>query len=626
MHQRALLFIALQFCACAASTPDLATEEMDPDEREPGGARIETVSYDPSETNGSGPAAEESDLTDAALIASGYESPAHLRSARARFETIASPIVEALKAIPGRRERAKMLLEALHQKGGFLGEYDARATTLAEILDRRRYNCVSASVIYNLLAERLELESFAQLLPTHARTVLQLDEKKRGTIIETTSPDGFDPDPRMQATILQQVGGALSDGRALVPDGGSIVSTRVLIGTIYVNRASIVQEAGDLELAERLFGRGETYAGTPDMLRVLRDQRAALLSQLGANDVLSEDPKRIDRAYRTIKAAVALEPDEPQIRAAVLQNLRAAAERKIHEIAQKKDEKAVLAIAGEAAGLGLEPSERSGLRAFSLSEVARMRIDASDFDGAVDAIELALKEQLSPRDLTLRKTLEQNRVSALRLAAFTAAKKGDYARSMAMIERIRGLPGLTTEQRGDTAADQLRVIHLVGNKRIDDSDFLGALEVYREGVRRFPGDPTCRHNLVAVLERLALPLASRAECAKADEYLEEIRVNDPGSKFASGAKTKCLMERARQRLDAKDYAEAVSLMRAARATSPAEPSVTTNLAVALLRWTQSLSQSGSCARAVTLVRELKSLAVSTVEDAEIRRALGACRD
>lgn len=619
MHQRVVgpLALMLLLCACAASTPE-PVAPVEGDDQEPGAARLDKTKPPPI--------AAESDLTDAALIASGFESPALLRAARARFETIASPLVEQLKAISGDRERAKKLLEALHQKGGLLGEYDARATTLSEILDRRRYNCVSASVVYNLLAERLDIDSHAQLLPTHARTVLQLPGSKKGIIVETTSPDGFDPDPRMQATILQQVGGALSDGRALVPDSGSIVTTRVLIGTIYVNRASIVQEGGDLESAERLFARGETYAGTPDMLRVLRDQRAALLSQLGANDVLSEDPTRIDRAYRTIKAAVALEPDEPQIRAAVLQNLRAAAERKIHEVAQKQDEKAVLAIATEAAGLGLEPAERSGLKAFSLSEVARMRIDASNFDGAVESIELALKEQLSPRDSKLRKALEQNRVSALRLAAFTSAKKGDYERSMALIDRIRALPGLTTEQRGDTTADQLRVIHLVGNKRIDDSDFPGALVVYREGVRRFPTDSTCRHNLVAVLERLALPLISKGECTKSEEYLEEIRVADPQSKFAIGAKTKCLMERAKERLDAKDYAEAVSLMRAARDSSPKEPTVLTSLAVALLRWTQSLSQSGSCARAVTLVREIKSLSVTTVEDSEIRRALGSCRD
>jgi tetratricopeptide (TPR) repeat protein len=568
----------------------------------------------------------EFDVTDAALIASGFESRSELRTARSRFEIIVGPIVEQLKNVSDARERGRLLLATLHQKGGLFGEYDARATTLGDVLDRRRYNCVSSAVVFNLLAARLDVEASAQLLPTHARTLLDVRGKKP-IIVETTSPDGFDPDPKLQAMILAQVGGTLTDGgRALVPDRGSVVSTLVLIGTIYVNRASIVQESGDLEGAERLFARGEAFAGTPNMRRVLRDQRAALLSQLGADDVISEDATRLPRAYRSLKSAVALDPEEPTIRAAVFQNLRAAAERLIHETAQKGDEDALLKLASEAASTGMEPVERSGLRAFALSEIARLRIEKQNFDGAVEAIELALKEQLSSHDASLKKALEQNRISALRLAALTAAKKGDYARSVQLIERIRAVPGLTREQRSETDHDRLRVIHLVGSKRIDDSDFKGAVEVYREGVRLYPSDSTSRHNLIAVLERLALPLVSRGMCSEADEYLEEIKVVDPSSTFPSTGRVRCLMERAKERLEASDFAEAVSLMRAARETNPSEPAVLSNLAVALLKWTTSLSRSGSCARAATLAKEIKTLATASVTPTDVKRALGPCHD
>jgi tetratricopeptide (TPR) repeat protein len=566
----------------------------------------------------------EFDLVDAALIASGFESSPALKSARSRFEGIVAPIVDRLKSVKDPREKGRLLLATLHQKGGLFGEYDARATTLDDVLERRRYNCVSSAVVYNLLAERLELKASAQLLPTHARTMLEL---KKRLIVETTSPDGYDPDPKLEATILAQVGGSLTDGgRALVPDRGSIVSTLVLIGTIYVNRASIVQESGDLEGAEKLFARGEAFAGTPSMKRVLRDQRAALLSQLGADDVISEDPSRLLRAYRSLKAAVALDPADGTIRAAVFQNLRAAVERLIHENAQKGDEDALLKLASEAASTGMEPAERSGLRAFALSEIARLRIDKQNFDGAVEAIELALKEQLPTHDASLKKALEQNRISALRLAALTAAKKGDYPRSMQLIERIRSVPGLSEEQRSEADHDRLHVIHLVGSKRIDDSDYKGAAEVYREGVRFYPSDSTSRHNLVAVLEHLALPLVSRAMCSEADVYLEEIKVVDPSSPFPSTARVRCLMERAKERLEASDFAEAVSLIRAARDTNPQEPAILSNLAVALLKWTSSLSQSGSCARAASIAKEIKTLATASVTPNDVKRALGPCHD
>lgn len=564
------------------------------------------------------------DLADAALIASGYDRRVALRQARTRFESLVAPIVESLSKVPDPRERARALLVALHQKGGLLGEYDARATTLVEVLERRRYNCVSASVLYNVLAERLALPVSAELLPTHARTVLALDPKRPVTV-ETTSPDGFAPDPRLAASILAQVGGSLADGRHLVPDQGSRVSTLVLIGTIYVNRASIVQESGELKTAELLFGRGEAFAGSAEMRRVLRDQRAALLSQLGADDVLSEDPKRLPRAYRTLRAAAALDPSDAQTRAAVLQNLRAAAERLIHALAEKKEEGPLVDLAREAAGSGLDAHDRAGLRAFALSEVARLRMDRNDFDGAVEAIELALKEKLGPDDAKLGKVLAQNHVSALRVAALTSAKQGDYPRGVSLLERAQALAGLTKAQETEVTDDLLRVVHLAGNHRIDASDFPAAAVIYRDGVRRFPKDETARHNLIAVLERLALPIVTKLECQAAEELLSELRKLDPASTFPAKARLRCLMQRAEARLAANDPAEAVALMRAARETSPFDDGVIHNLAVALVRWVKAFTDQQRCAEALGVAAELRALGAPRVPAAEVDRALGRCK-
>lgn len=584
---------------------------------EPGSAR----------TGGQGPEEHDAiDPTDAALVASGIENAADLRAARARFESLAAPLLESLAELSDPRERGRQLLALLHQKGGLLGEYDARATTLAEILERRRYNCVSASVLYNLLAERVHLSTSAQLLPTHARTLLQLPDAPRPIVVETTSPLGFDPDVRMEASILAQVGGVVGGGaRQLVPDRGSIVPTRVLIGTIYVNRASILQEAGQLGAAERLFARGEALADGAQMRRLLRDQRAALLSQLGADDVLSEDPARLQRAYRTLEAAIALEPDQAQIRAAVLQNLRAAVERLIHHISSKGREAELIALAEQAAALGMQPLERAGLRAFALSEVARLQIESGQLDAAVESIERALAQELGPGDAKLQATLAHNRISTLRLAAFAAAKEGDHARSRRHLARRASLPGQTREQLEEARADELRVLHLVGSKRIDDNQLESAAELYRDAVRRFPEDETSRHNLVAVLERLALPLIGRAECDRAAVFLEELGRLDPKSRFPVNARVRCLTKSAEERLGARDYAAAVALMRAARDTNPGEPSVRDNLAIALLGWLRSLAKEGRCAEVSRLARELRGLGAATVTPAELETSLGACR-
>lgn len=564
------------------------------------------------------------DLTDVALAASGFESDTSRREARASFERLIGPVLEELARVQDDAERGRALLQLLHSKGGLLGgRYDARATTLEDVLVRRSFNCVSSAVVYNVAAERIGLEVSAELLPTHARTLLSANGRR--IVVETTSPKGFDPDPNSAKEILRAVAGpqAGQDVRAIVSEGGAVTTTLVLIGAIYVNRASIAQEAGDLERAERLFGNGEAMAATAEMRQILRDQRAALMSQLAADDIISGDPERARRAYRTLKEAVKLGPKESRIKRAVYQNLRAAAERVIAAEASSGDEQRVLALAGDAS-VGLEPEERSGLRAFALSEVARLRLEANQFDAAVDTIDRALAEQLGAADARLRDTLEQNRVAALRLAAVTSAKAGDYAKARGYLDRVAARP-IPPDTKDVLDEDRLRIVHLAGTKRIDERKFDEAVEIYRDGARRFPKDGAAQHNLVAVLERIAIPLAEAARCAEAEPHLQEIQMLDPKNGFPSKARARCLIERARERLAARDYSEAVSLLRAAKAERPGDRDVEKNLAVALVRWAGDLSGTGQCQKAKRLVEEVASFGLAEFSKASLTNVLGACK-
>lgn len=582
----------------------------------------------PGEPRIAGPAAVQGDdLVDAALIASGYEGRARRRRARADLERLLMAAVGQAQRAKGERARAATLLGALHAKGSLLGTYDARATTLRDVLERRRYNCVSASVLYNLAARRLELTVGAELLPTHARSMLSVAEAGRlsRVVVETTSPNGFDPDPATLRRILGQVAAPTPDGaRAIVSSTGEIVDTRVLIGTIYVNRASIAQEGGDFTQAQRLFALGQRFATSAHMKRVLRDQRAALLAQLAADDVLSEDPALYARAYKTLSAAVKLRPRDETVRQAVFQNLRAAAERLIAARAERGDEPGLVKLAGEAAASGLSFSDRAGLRAFALSEVARLRIEQGDYDGAIEAIELALREQLGPKDEDLRSILEANRVAAFRLAALTLAKAGALDKSRPYLERIARRPGLTAAQRAQLDTDRLRVIHLVGNHRIDALDYAGAAAVYREGLRRFPKDETCRHNLVAVLERLVGPHVEAARCADARPLLQEIELIEPGSKYARQARVRCLVARAKARLDADDPGEAVSLLREARRQQVEVKGLDDALAVAYARWIGALVAKSSCKPAKSQAKAFIRFGHPRWSAGRVNKLLGSC--
>ena len=573
-------------------------------------------------------AAEGAELMDLALAASGYEDPASLRVARAKLERLVGPLVSELAQVKDERARAERLLRSLHQKGGALGRYEARATTLREVIERRRFNCVSASVLYNLLAERLGLQVGAQLLPTHARSLVLLSSGQRleRVVVETTSAQGFDPDPASLARILAEVAGPQPAGaQALVSPKGEVVSTRVLIGTIYMNRASIAQEGGQLDRAEQLFAEGEGFGGTEAMRRLLRDHRAALLAQLAADDITSGQPALIERALRTMKAALALRPEGPRVRRVVHQNLRAATERVLSQAAKRGDEAAVWAIAEEIAALPLEPASRAGIRAFALSEIGRLRLEAGRFEAALEALETAGKERLGPSDAELARSLEQNTHAALRLAAMAQARRGDMEAALALIDRLEALPRTSAARRSEAAGDRLRVIHLVGAKRLDERNYAGAADAYRLGLARFPSDETARHNLSAVLERLALPLVDEGRCAEAKALIDEIRAVASASEFPAKAMVRCYLEGARSRLAAGDYAQAVALMRAAEAVRPEEPAVSQNLMVALLRWAKAASEGQRCAEVTRLVGELRGLGRRDVPEEELARLERGCR-
>lgn len=573
------------------------------------------------------------DLTELALLVSGYEDAYELQAARAELNVLVDPILAQVRDIEDPETRARALLAALHQRdseqgaGGPLQTYNARSTTLRDVITERRFNCLSSAVLYAILGDQVGLEVQAELLPTHARVLVRLT---RGLAevqvpVETTSLEGFDPDPRVLAEVLEQVAGPrVSGGRALVPDGGAQVTKHVLIGAIYVNRASIAQEAGDFTVAERLFARGESLANSEEMKRVLRDQRAALLSQLGADDIMSGARARLVRGYRTMKAAAALAPSHPEVQLAVKQNVRAAAERMVAVLAAEHDELGAAKIVEEASQLGLDDSDRAGLAAFAMSEAARMRATDGDIDGAVEAIDRALATPLSPRDSKLRMTLEQNRVTALRIAAMTSAKSGDFNKSMQLISRLQSIPCLTGEQREVYASDRKRAIHTVAQKWAADGDYRGAAEIYREGLRLYPGDQTVLHNLVAVLERLALPLVEQGRCDRAEDILRELSSLDPRSDFSAKARLRCLMLRASDRLKHRDHAEAVALLEAARVNAPDDPLVVRNLALALLQWIIDEADAGRCLRAVELTRTVDSLPGRPIARARVRRALGTC--
>ena len=69
------------------------------------------------------------------------------------------------------------------------GGYSLQASDLRQAFDHGRFNCVTASLLFNCLAERFELKAVALEIPGHAMSRLELPGETLD--IETTCPRWF---------------------------------------------------------------------------------------------------------------------------------------------------------------------------------------------------------------------------------------------------------------------------------------------------------------------------------------------------------------------------------------------------------------------------------------------------
>lgn len=85
-------------------------------------------------------------------------------------------------------ETARIVFTYLHSK--WLKTYAKESTTLIDIVHKKEFNCVSATILYNLICEDLSLDCAAFETPTHVYTIFKNFRQK--LIVENTNNMGFD--------------------------------------------------------------------------------------------------------------------------------------------------------------------------------------------------------------------------------------------------------------------------------------------------------------------------------------------------------------------------------------------------------------------------------------------------
>ena len=77
----------------------------------------------------------------------------------------------------------------IYLHNSWLEEYALESTTLADIARSKEYNCVAATILYNLICEEMQWTCEAFETPTHVYTILKNFRQKM--IVENTNHMGF---------------------------------------------------------------------------------------------------------------------------------------------------------------------------------------------------------------------------------------------------------------------------------------------------------------------------------------------------------------------------------------------------------------------------------------------------
>ena len=145
----------------------------------------------------------------AALIASGVEDPAEVRVYEDRLAHWVDQLAQSDRVVGTVRQQAQAIFEFMHEQI-LVGGYRQDCTDLRTAMGEGRFNCVSATVLFNCLAERFGLRICGLETRGHAMSRLFSDE---GALdVETTCSRWFRlmDDPQRQAELVRRMLGSTS--------------------------------------------------------------------------------------------------------------------------------------------------------------------------------------------------------------------------------------------------------------------------------------------------------------------------------------------------------------------------------------------------------------------------------
>lgn len=171
------------------------------------------------------------DSLSAFLVVSGI-SHAQFPRYQKQYQTLLADFKKISRKWSG-YEKADQLLQFLHKS--VFKQYQEKVTTMDRLFDQGIYNCVTSSVLYNLMAEDSGLKVRAAQLSDYVLSQVEVGEKWIDA--ETTVAFGFDPGNRRAALDkFKQITGYVYVPSSKAGRKVHLISTRELAALLYSNR------------------------------------------------------------------------------------------------------------------------------------------------------------------------------------------------------------------------------------------------------------------------------------------------------------------------------------------------------------------------------------------------------
>jgi len=506
---------------------------------------------------------------DAALIVSGARDRQELEALRYRFEQSAAPIVARVNGLSTPADRAAALLGALHpartSQAPLLREYAVNATTLIDVIETGRYNCVSATIVFTLLAARVRLDANPVLVPTHARAAVLIGGRR--VPVEATAPYGYDPSEAERRQILRRFRADVDAAPSYAEEQATDVDFLALLGAVYTNASTYRSRDGNVIAAAALAGRADPFVASADRA-LLNRVRIGLLNELAVD---SSNRGNHEDAINALQEARRLVAQEDETAALIDQSLTAVAITWLRETEASADDATILAFPDRLAAGSVAWSES---RSYALRLVAYRRTQRGEW-------ELALRE--------LREAATLTRIPESRNEAI-----GNAARvELAYIDEL-------------ASRDAERAWLAFQTLQLDESDAeLGT-------ARRRVG-----HRVAVALMQSRM---NQQRCEELDAPLTLWREVDAKAD-PEGAAASCYTNRGIALWEREEIVRAADEFRRAYGLAPREPVMAQNLIAALHRLVSDRVREGRCLDALPLIREGLSLSPN---DAWLRQAGATC--